>query len=144
MSGKIIAILLVGFAAAFGAGFWYFQVHAFYARTEAEAVTIAGRDYPVAGWEGIDAASSPLKLRACFRLETVPEAPPAPDAEPLVAPFWFGCFDAEAISRALAAGEAAAFLAAAEEVQGVNRIVARFPDGRAYMWRQLTPEFANQ
>lgn len=144
MTGKILMSLLVGGAVLFGIALWYFQTRAFYEETEAEAVEIAGTRYPVADWRGIDAATSPLKLRACFTLAEVPEAPLAEEPTPLVPPPWFACFDAERLSRDLAAGRATAYLAEEEEFDGANRIVARYPDGRAFMWRQLTPEFANQ
>ena len=144
MSGRALVLSLLLLAAVFGGALWYAQVHAFYEETEAESVTIAGRTYAAGDWQGIDAASSPLKLRACFRLEETPDAPIAEEPTPLVAPAWFECFDAEAIGRALEAGEATAYLAASEEAEGVHRIVARFPDGRAFMWRQLDERYARQ
>ena len=142
VSGRWIAGGLVVFTAIFAGGLWYAQNHAFYNETEASEVVIAGRAYPVTEWQGIDAATSPLKLRACFRLDAVPEAPVSEAPVPLVAPSWFDCFDAEAIAGALARGEAVAYVAAVEEHDGADRIVARFPDGRAVMWRQLNGKYA--
>ncbi|MEM9144663.1 MAG: DUF6446 family protein [Pseudomonadota bacterium] len=144
MTGRMIVIGLVGFAALFGLGLWYAQFYAFYEETTAQEVEINGVAYSVADWTGIDASSSPLKLRACFQLAETPEAPLAPEPTPLVAPPWFDCFDAGAIDAALRAGEAVAYLAAREEALGVNRIVVRYPDGRAFMWRQLNERYANQ
>lgn len=133
---------LLAFTAIFGVALWYTQFYAFYEETERVRVTIAGESYAVTGWQGIDASSSPLKLRACFRLAEAPDAPPAENPTPLVAPPWFECFDAAAIGRALEDGRATAYLAAREEADGVHRVVARFPDGRAYMWRQLDERYA--
>ncbi|GMG81262.1 DUF6446 family protein [Paralimibaculum aggregatum] len=144
MTGRTLMLGMLIFAAIFAAGLYYMQVYAFYEEIEADAVEVAGTRYPVTGWQGIDASTSPLKLRACFRMAAAPEAPVAETPVPLVAPGWFDCFDAEAIARALDAGEATAYLAAAEDRPGADRILVRFPDGRAFMWRQLTPEFANQ
>ena len=144
MRGRPLMIGLLVFVAVFAAGLVYTQFYAFYERTEADSVEIAGTAYPVSEWEGIDAATSPLKLRACFRIEGAVEAPVAEDPTPLVAPFWFDCFDAEGIGRDLEAGRATAYLAEEEEYEGANRMVAVYPDGRAFMWRQLTPEFADQ
>jgi hypothetical protein len=62
---------------------------------------------------------------------------------PLVAPGWFSCFDAAAIGAALETGEAVAFLGETEVRPGVERIVAVFPDGRAFAWHQLTARFRN-
>ena len=36
----------------------------------------------------------------------------------------------------------AAYLAATGEFHGAERMIAVFDDGRAYMWRQLSPEFS--
>ena len=139
-------IVLVGMALAlvvFAAALWWFQTRAWYDEViGVETVVVAGQEVPVTDWQGVDAASSPIKLRACFRVE--PEAlaaAPAADAPtPLFAPDWFDCFDAEALTRALEAGEARAVRAAAEEFHATERLIAVYPDGRAYMWRQLTPE----
>ncbi|MEO1470591.1 MAG: DUF6446 family protein [Pseudomonadota bacterium] len=144
MSGRKLMIALLAFTAVFAVALWYAQFYAFYDEIEADRVAIGGTDYAVEGFRGIDATTSPLKLRACFRLAEVPDAPVHVDPTPLVAPGWFDCFDAEALTRALDAGEATAYLAGPKERPGADRVVARFPDGRAFMWRQLTPEFADQ
>ncbi|MEO0820991.1 MAG: DUF6446 family protein [Pseudomonadota bacterium] len=143
MSGKALMAALLAFTAVFAVGLWYAQFHAFYEEYEAESVEIGGTVYPVTEFEGIDASTSPLKLRACFRMEAVPAGAPYAAAEPLVAPGWFDCFDAERLSRALAEGRAIAFLAETEEFDGIDRVVMRFPDGRAFMWRQLNEKFAD-
>ncbi|MEM6355491.1 MAG: DUF6446 family protein [Pseudomonadota bacterium] len=144
MNGKWLMGGLLGFTAVFAVGLWYAQFYAFYSEIEAETVEIGGRAYAVEDFRGIDASTSPLKLRACFALAEAPEAPPYPRAEPLVAPGWFDCFDAESLSRALASGEAQAYLAASGEYDGTERVVMRYPDGRAFMWRQLDERFAEQ
>ena len=100
----------------------------------------------VSGVEGIDADSSPIKFRACFTtplsLAMLTETYQMYDAaEPLIAPSSFECFDAEAISRALQAGEALAFLSEPGIHKGVDRVVAVFPDGRAFAWHQLNATF---
>ncbi|CAN5645036.1 hypothetical protein BH23PSE1_BH23PSE1_15170 [soil metagenome] len=142
MRGRTLMIGLLGFAAVFAAALTYFQFFAFYERTTSPS-EIAG--LPVAGWEGIDAATSPLKLRACF--ETEPGAAgalsPAPDAAPLTAPFWFGCFDARDLTRDLAAGQAAAYALVRDEPDGFDLMLAVYGDGRAYLWRQLNARFRN-
>ncbi|MEM9784715.1 MAG: DUF6446 family protein, partial [Pseudomonadota bacterium] len=139
MSGKRLMIALLAFTAVFAVGLWYAQFYAFYEEYEAESVAVAGTSYPVEGFRGIDASTSPLKLRACFSMAATPEVEAYRDAEPLVAPGWFGCFDAQALTADLAAGRAIAYLAQQGDGHGVDRIVARYPDGRAFMWRQLAP-----
>ena len=63
-------------------------------------------------------------------------------AVPLNAPTWFGCFDAAAIGAALEKGEAIAFLSEASIAPQIDRVVAVFPDGRAYAWHQIQPDAA--
>ena len=99
-------------------------------------------------FEGIDADSSPLRFRGCFLTPmtlamltesfTIYEKP-----TPLIAPSWFKCFDAEAIGTDLESGKAVAFLSQKNIHPGVDRVVAVYPDGRAYAWQQLN-ESADQ
>ena len=58
---------------------------------------------------------------------------------PLTAPGWFDCFDAGKIADALDSGEALAFLSQSAVAPQIDRVVAVFPDGRAYAWHQLQP-----
>ena len=60
-------------------------------------------------------------------------------AQPLVAPGWFDCFDAVEIGTALERGEALAFLSQSSVATDIDRVVAVFPDGRAFAWHQLNP-----
>ncbi len=136
-TGSYLVVGLVGFTFLFGMAFWWFQQHAFYEETWAEEVVIAGKVHTVVDWRGVTSDSSPLKMRACFLLQGEVEAPPALDAAPLVGPGWFNCFSAKTISDALAKSYAKAYLAAANDPPGFDRIVAVFPGGRAFMWRQL-------
>lgn len=137
MSGRLLMTGLITAALIFGAALWWAQTRGWYREvTGVEAITIAGVRTPVAGYRGVDAASSPLKLRGCFLVEDV-EGAPANDPEPLVAPGWFDCFDARAIAADLAAGDARAVLAERGAPAGFDRIVAVYPDGRAFEWRQI-------
>ncbi len=142
MNGKLLAGGLIGFALLFGAVLWWFQVYAYYGETEADSVTVQGREVAVSDWRGIDATTSPNKLRACFTVEPAAfvDVPRAPDPDPLLAPGWFDCFDARAIAADLEAGRATAYLAEDEtEADAADyeilRMIAVYPDGRAFMWR---------
>jgi hypothetical protein len=141
MTGKVFVVGLIVIAAVFGAGLWYSQEYAFYERADGQiTVRIAGEDVPVENYEGIDGTSSPLKLRGCFRVD--PErvvGPVSDDPAPTVAPRWFGCFDAARIGEDLEYGRARAVIAE-ENPRGVFRIVAVYPDGRAFQWRQIIQE----
>ncbi len=138
VNGKYVVIGLVTFTVLFGLVFWWFQSHAFYQETRADEaeVVIAGTYYRVTEWNSIDASTSPLKMRACFLIADPIKAMPALAPEPLVAPGWFRCFNAQVIAENLASDYAKAYVAERNDPRGFDRIVAVFPGGRAYMWRQ--------
>jgi hypothetical protein len=144
VSGKRVIIAFLAFGVVFAAALTYFQLFAFYERTEApEALDVGDDRVPVEDWNGIDAATSPLKLRACFETEAtaLAEAEPAAEATPLTAPFWFRCFDARGLTHDLAAGRAEAYPVTRDEPDGFDTMLAVYPDGRAYLWRQLNERF---
>ena len=148
--GKLAVAVILLTAVVGGIGLWYTAERAFYepvAFTPGEEIRLVPLmgDQPepivVADVQGIDAASSPIKFRACFTtplsLAMLTETyRPYEGAVPLVAPSNFPCFDAEAIGRALETGEALAFLSEPNIQPGVDRVVAVFGDGRAYAWHQ--------
>lgn len=147
------AIVIV--AALAGAMLWYTAERAYYlpaSFTKGQEIRLVSvtSDQPepilVEGIEGIDADSSPIKFRACFTtphsLAMLTETYRIYDgAEPLIAPSNFPCFDAESIGTALESGEAVAFLSEPEIHKGVDRVVAVFPDGRAFAWQQLNDAY---
>lgn len=142
MSGKLVALFLLAAMLIAGAGMYYLQVWGYYTRLPAQdRVMIAGAPVPATRFEGIDAQSSPLRYRACFTLApgALADLPTHPAPTPLNAPFWFSCFDAARITADLEAGTARAVLA--QSVGGIDRLVALYPDGRAFEWPQLGPEF---
>jgi Family of unknown function (DUF6446) len=146
MSGRTLGIGLIVFTVIFAIGLVWTQFFAFYERvTGVTEITVAGETLEVGGYEGIDAASSGLKLRACFDYgpeDIDPAALPHPETPtPLNPPFWFDCFDAGQIQDDLDTGLAVAVQAQENELDGIDRIVAFYPDGRAYMWRQLNAKF---
>ncbi len=151
MNGKIIAGVLVVTGLIAGAVMYWLQVYAFYqdaSFTPGAEITLTPiiGDAPEAivanDLRGIDADSSPLRFRACFTtptsLATLTETYRIYDrAIPLIAPGWFDCFDAQEIGDALETGTALAFLGQTNVHTGVDRVIAVFPDGRAYAWHQL-------
>jgi hypothetical protein len=152
MNGRIVGGFIVIAALLTGAFVYYQQVYAYWRPIEASApaasilLTPLGGGAPepmlTDGFQGIDGDSSPLRFRACFRTRTaiatltetyvVYEAP-----TPTVAPRWFACFDADRIGTDLESGAAVAFLSQKDIHPGVDRVVAVYPDGRAYAWQQL-------
>ena len=141
-------------AAIAGIAMYWLQVYAYYEPVafrpgaEIRLTTIAGGAPEVIiadGVTGIDATSSPLRFRACFTTPLsqamLTETYRVYDgAEPTNAPGWFDCFDAARIGAALEAGEAIAFLSEAGIAPQIDRVVAVFPDGRAYAWHQVNPD----
>lgn len=150
MNGRIPALILIGAGLAAGVGVWYAQEYGFYRPdTSAAALTVmsGGQLVPIAtdGVEAINASSSPIRWRACFHLsEPLPtDAEAFPQPTPLIGPRWFSCFDAGQIAADLASGTAKAYLSQPEVRPDVDRVIAVYPDGRAYGWHQFndkTPE----
>lgn len=154
MNGKIPALVIVMIALVAGIAVYYLQEYAYYEKVRFEqgaeillTPIISDRPEPILAEnvQGIDATSSPLRFRACFQTPLTQamltetyrtyEHP-----VPLLAPSWFDCFDANAIGEALERGEALAFLSQAGIRPSVDRVIAVFPDGRAYAWHQLAPD----
>lgn len=130
---------------------YYLQVYAFYDEVQANSpaaevriTTVAGVTEPLLteGFQGIDADSSPIRFRACFRtaqsMAMMTETYQVYDgAIPIVAPGWFDCFDAKAIGLALEEGRAVAYLGEENIHYGIDRVVAVMDDGRAFAWNQI-------
>ena len=147
MNGRTLVVWFVAFLAVFAAALVYYQFFAFYERTDRyPPLVIGGQTVALEDYEGISASSSPLKLRGCFRVDpaAVTSLPVAEDPTALTPPPWFRCFDAEAIQKGIEAGEAAAFLVAADAPDGFDVMMAVYPDGRGYLWRQLSSRFKDQ
>jgi hypothetical protein len=146
MSGRRLILAFSAFLAVFAAALVWFQLFAYYERAEGVgALPIDGHAVPVSDYDGIDSASSPLKLRGCLRIDpaAVAALTPAADATPLTAPFWFRCFSARALTRDLAAGKARAYRIEENAPDGFDLMLAVYPDGRGYIWRQLNAQYAD-
>jgi hypothetical protein len=144
MNGKIFAGGFVAFAVIFGAGLYYALVYAYYEKVnDVSEITVQERAITVENYEGIDATSSGLKLRGCFNVTTADFEGLAQSvhAAPLSAPKWFECYDVGELQTDLDAGRAVAYLAAENEKDGIDRLVAVYPDGRAFQWRQLNEKY---
>jgi len=139
MKGRMLSGGLVLFTAAFAIALWYFQTRAYYHDvTGVTQVAISGVDVPVQNYRGIDADTSPLKMRACFVLEgDAPVAGYEGKATPLVGPSNFSCFDAAKIQQDLADGNAIAVLGDSNVPYGFDRVLAIYPDKTAFMWREI-------
>lgn len=154
--GKFLAGVIVFTAIVGGAAMYYLQVYAYYRPVEVagtagtDGVEIrltsltTGQAEPilVKDFQGIDAESSPLRFRACFQtdhsiamLSETFQSYGA--AEPLNGPGWFDCYDAKQIGADLENGTAIAFLGEGNITYGIDRVVAVYEDGRAYVWHQI-------
>ena len=140
MSGKVLIGGLLVFCAIFGAALWWFQTRAYYDVVDGVTeVTAYGDAFPVTNYRGIDADTSPLKMRACFEVDWDywPSDEFRDVAEPLQTPSWFDCFDAAQIRADIKSGAATAILADENAPYGFDRYIAQYEDGRAFMWRQI-------
>ena len=127
-------------AAAMGIGLWYSTEKAYYVEiTDVEEVMAYGDAFPVKNYRGIDADTSPLKMRACFNVDWdyYPTDEFKDIATPLIAPKSFDCFDSKKIGADLQAGNASAILSDENKPYGFNTFIAQYPDGNAFMWRQV-------
>lgn len=149
-SGKIIAASVAVIAAIAGGALYYLQVFGYYERLEANEVSVsltrkenqAPEVIATRAVSAINADSSPIRYRACFETELTTKSAaeiyaPHPSALPLVAPFWFGCFDATELGEDLENNRAMAFLGVENITYGIDEIVVIYPDGRGYAWRQI-------
>lgn len=146
MIGRIIVVAIVLSGILGGAALYWFQVYAYYERSEGGEVrlTPAGGATPgavaVEGLTAIDAESSPLRYRACFSHALDPaDYAPHPAPEPTNGPPWFDCYDATATAEAMASGEAAPVMGTANLTYGIDRVVALGRDGRGVAWHQINP-----
>lgn len=148
MNARIIIVSMLAIAIGAGVALNYLQVYAYYEEVEVADVQLTGlisgepEEVLHENFKGIDSDSSPIRYRACFDLGlSIPTLTETfelyDDAVPLTAPGWFDCFDAAAVGAALEADEALAFLGVKNIRYGIDRVVAVYPDGRAFAWHQI-------
>lgn len=149
MSGKLLGSILIAFGLVAGIFMYWLQVYAFYDRvtlaSEGGPVTMrvttpdGVNDLAVADFRAIDADSSPIRFRACFTVDpsALADAVPYDDPVPLNAPGWFDCFDAGTLGADVQSGAAKAVMGEANVTFGIDRIIAVYPDGRAFAWHQI-------
>jgi len=104
---------MIAFAA--GIALYYLQVYAYYDEVEVDKVQLTSlisgeaEEILFENFKAIDSNSSPVRYRACYEtpssLAMLTETFVIYDeAEPLVAPSWFDCFDADALGADLEVG----------------------------------------
>ena len=147
MNGKSFIFLFLGIVVIFTATLFYFQNYAYYDSIDIRQNILLGKKrYEISYYQGIDSDSSGLKLRECFVIARIDKInlPKYDKPTPLTAPFWFKCFNAEKITKDLENGKASAFLLKKEEFDGIDDVIAIYPDGRSYRWRQLNTKYMKE
>ena len=147
MDGKRFILLFLCSVVIFTAALFYFQNYAYYGSIDTRHNILLGKKrYEISYYQGIDSESSGLKLRECFVVDTLDDIdlPKYKKPTPLTAPFWFKCFNAESITKDLADGKASAFLFKKEEFDGIDNVIAIYPDGTSYRWRQLNTKYMKE
>lgn len=143
-SGTVFAVGLSVVATVALAVGMYLNLYVYYRHVEGvDGLKVGDTILLVSDYQGLDNDALPLRLRGCFRFDdpeaALAAAPPAFDAAPFDAPFWFGCWDAEAIDADLRAGRASAIVG--DTVQAgeffLQRVVVVYPDGRGFQWRRF-------
>lgn len=150
-NGKLVAGFLVGAGLIAGLVMYWLQVYAFYERIEEDVaptmVEVTGKEgqmlsIPIHDYQGIDSDSSPLRYRACYRLDPAALA----DAQRMIrptptnGPSWFDCYSARTIHDDLESGRAMAYLGQRDYRPAIDRVIAVYPDGSAFEWRQTNEE----
>ena len=147
MNGKRFIFLFLSGIAVFTAALFYFQNYAYYDSTDIRQNFLLGnKRYKISNYQGIDSESSALKLRECFVIDSLDnfDLSKYEKPTPLTAPFWFKCFNAEQITKDLLKGKASAFLFKEEEFDGIDNVIAVYPDGKSYRWRQLNSKYTKE
>ena len=147
MNGKSFIFLFLGIVVVFSVALFYFQNYAYYEPSEIKQNILVGdKRYKISNYQGIDSETSGLKLRECFIVDKLNDIdlPEYENPTPLTAPFWFKCFNAESITKDLADGKASAFLFKKEEFDGIDTVIAVYPDGTSYRWRQLNIKYMKE
>lgn len=150
MIARIAILGTVVIALIAGAALYYLQVYAYYddvsVNVEEVQLTsvVSGEPESILfeNIKAIDSNSSPLRYRSCFQtdlsLAMLTETFEIFEgAEPRIAPTWFDCFDAKQIGADLESGVAVAFLGNRDIQYGIDRVIAVYPDGRAFAWHQI-------
>ncbi|MCI4662448.1 MAG: DUF6446 family protein [Neomegalonema sp.] len=142
----LIAIAFTGMAVTW-LYFYYDQIEA----RRAQAVSglgeimINNESVALQTYQGVEHPEHPLRLRGCFQVASMANAPwgaqMLDDAVPFGAIDGLDCYDPEAIDTDLQAGQAKAYLAGIETFSDgrviTQRIVVLYPDGKGYQWRRL-------
>ena len=147
MNGKRFIFLFLGGVVVFTVALFYFQNYAYYDSTDVrQNILLGNKRYEISYYQGIDSESSGLKLRECFVIDSLEDIslPKYEKPTPLTAPFWFKCFNAERITKDLEDGKAFAFLYKKDEFDGIDNVIAVYPDGRSYRWRQLNTKYMKE
>ena len=140
MKGSVLISILLIITGAMGIGLWYTIEKAYYVNIiDVNEINVAGTLRDVKDYNGIDAETSPLKLRACFNVdwEYNLNSDYKNIATPLIAPKAFNCFDAKKIGADIQAENASVILADVNVPFGFDKYIVQYPNGKSYMWRQI-------
>ena len=140
MKGSLMISGILSATVIMGGGLWYALQIAPYEETKGQSTIFAfDEELEVSNYHAINGSTSPLKFRACFDVDWSydPSDTYKNEATPLVGPKWFSCFDAKQITSDIASSAATVKLATSNEPFGTTTYIAHYPDGRAFMWRQL-------
>ena len=147
MNGKRFIFLFLSGVVVFTVALFYFQNYAYYDSMDIKQnISFGNKKYQISNYQGIDSESSGLKLRECFVVNSLDDIklPKHEKPTPLIAPFWFKCFDAKRITKDLEDGKASAFLFKKDEFDGIDNVIAIYPDGRSFRWRQLNAKYMKE
>ena len=151
MSGKLLAIFFAVLILVAGGGMYYLQTYYFYREvpvadypTSVTLTSVAGEEItlPLSDYRAIQSVSTPIGNRACFTTDVaaLAEAQPYDRPTPISAPRWFDCFAYDRLTEDLESGAAQAYLVQKNVAPKIDAVLAVYPDGRAFEWRQQNEE----
>lgn len=140
-SGSWVGLAILIVAAVGGAIIFYLKTYEHYREATGVAqIEIGDASFAVSDYRGLFHESWPQRLRGCFVLSdpqgALAAAPPAARPRPYSAPSWFECWKPAELDADLKAGLARAVVASSVDKGAYlqERVVAIYPDGRAYQW----------
>jgi hypothetical protein len=149
MNGKAIGIFLVVLGLIAGAAMYWLQVYAYYdeVRLASDGGNVVVRatkadgtvqDLQVSEFHGIDSESSPIRFRACFLTSATQNGLALwPQGDAARRAGLVRLLRRRRHRRRPRGGARVAVLGQQNIVYGIDRVLALYPDGRAFAWHQI-------
>lgn len=138
MTGKTFFIGFGVFLALFAAGLFYSINYAYYDRITVGELTLNTDqgELKLSNVDMINSDRTALKIRICADRVNIDGFQETNTATPLVAPFWFKCFDAKKLDAEIAEGTLKSYRIETNTPYGFDLYLAQ-NEKQSYVWRQI-------